>query len=181
MNAKDIAEATSDGEVTAEHKALSHLTLGHAAPGESKAKVLSGKLLESCVAARSSLSQLLAGNGNTADVDAALRSSLRPGAGVVGAQIGNLLEYVELYCLAAIRGAFRVRSREGYQGTLWFDGGQLVHAQVDGQMGEDAALQILSWTSGTLQPSSTPMPAYPSIDVPWESLILKAEAWHDAE
>jgi hypothetical protein len=142
------------------------------------------KLLESCAVLRSSLSHLLVGNANTeaiaAELSAALRSTRKDTpVGVVGAQVGNLLEYVEMYCLASMRGAFRVRASGGQQGTLWFDAGQLVHAQVESTIGEDAALKILSWHTGTLAPASTPFPTQPSIESTWQSLVLQAEAWDE--
>ena len=178
MNTKLAYDPSAEGEITSEHLASGELS--EWSGGE--------KLLESCAALRSSLSHLLVGNANTAQVDADLSAALRQGrsntpvggiamSGVVGAQVGNLLEYVEMYCLASTRGVFRVRAIDGQQGTLWFEGGQLVHANVDGETGEDAALKILSWGTGTLMPSGAPFPIHASIETPWQSLVLQAEAW----
>ncbi len=183
MNTKLAFDPAADGALPFEDSTSEHLTSGEFADwsgGE--------KLRESCVALRSSLSHLLVGNVNTAKVNDDLSAALRQGRrntplggiavdGVVGAQVGNLLEYVEMYCLASLRGVFRVRAIDGQQGTLWFEGGQLVHANVDGQTGEDAALKILSWGTGTLMPSTAPFPIHASIETPWQSLVLKAEAW----
>lgn len=169
MTAKTAFDAHGEGEIT------------EVRSNDDSVSAFSGgeKLLESCVALRSSLSHLLAGNSNTQSVEAELSANLkaRP-TSVVGAQVGNLIEYVELYCLASLRGAFNVRAA-GVRGTLWFDGGQLVHAQVGSVSGEDAALEILSWGTGTLTPSTAPFPVEPSIESPWQSLVLKAEAWRD--
>jgi hypothetical protein len=178
MNTKVAFDPAADGEITSEH-----LTSGELAEWSG-----SDKLRESCVALRSSLSHLLVGNANTAKANDELSAALRQGRSktpvggfavdsVVGAQVGNLLEYVEMYCLASLRGVFRVRAINGQQGTLWFEAGQLVHANVDGEVGEDAALKILAWGTGTLTPSSAPFPVHPSIETPWQSLVLRAEAW----
>ncbi|HTM46098.1 MAG TPA: DUF4388 domain-containing protein [Polyangiaceae bacterium] len=173
MNAKPLSE--QEGEITAVHPA-----------GEGEIFSGGAKLLEGCVAVRSSLSQLLAGNHNTTEMDRQLTATLRgerarrDSDGVVGAQVGNLSEYVELYCLASMHGAFRVRAADGRRGMLWFDAGQLVHAQVGNVVGETAAFEILAWGTGTLMSSSTPFPSDPSIDSPWESLVLRAEAWRDS-
>jgi hypothetical protein len=174
MNTKLAFDPAADGEITSEH-----LTSGELSEWSG-----SEKLRESCVALRSSLSHLLVGNANTAKANDELSAALRQGrkntpvlGGVVGGQVGNLLEYVEMYCLASLRGVFRVRSSDGQQGTLWFESGQLVHANVEGETGEDAALKILSWGTGTLTPSSAPFPIHASIETPWQSLVLKAEAW----
>lgn len=177
MNTKVAFDPAAD-DITSEH-----LTSGELAEWSG-----SDKLRESCVALRSSLSHLLVGNANTAKANDELSAALRQGRSktpvggfavdsVVGAQVGNLLEYVEMYCLASMRGVFRVRASDGKQGTLWFEGGQLVHANVDGEIGEDAALKILAWGTGTLSPSSAPFPIHPSIETPWQSLVLRAEAW----
>jgi hypothetical protein len=174
MNTKLAFDPAAEGEITSEH--LTPSELSEWSGGE--------KLRESCVALRSSLSHLLVGNANTTKANEDLSAALRQGrkntpvlGGVVGGQVGNLLELVEMYCLASTSGVFRVRAIDGQQGTLWFDAGQLVHAQVDGEAGEDAALKILSWGTGTLTPSDAPFPLHPSIATPWQTLVLKAEAW----
>jgi len=170
MNTKLAMDPETEGEITSEH-----LTSGELADWSGGVK-----LLESCAAIRSSLSNLLVGNANTEHVAAELSAALRqPRAAIVGAQVGNLLEYVEMYCLASVHGAFRVRARDEQSGTLWFDAGQLVHAQVGALTGESAALQILSWNIGTLAPTSAPFPTQPSIDATWQSLVLRAEAWDE--
>ena len=162
----DVFDPATQGEITSEH------LIAEWSGGD--------KLRESCAAVRSSLSHLLTGNSDAAQVEKQLTATLKGSSlGVVGAQVGNLIEYVELYCLASLRGAFHVRSLSGMRGTLWFEAGQLVHAQVGSLSGEDAALQILSWGTGTLTPSTSPFPTKPSIDSAWQSLVLKAEAWEE--
>jgi hypothetical protein len=89
-----------------------------------------------------------------------------------------LWDLVQMSCGSRARRAALVRSgvRSGY---LYFADGQLVHATVGDADGEQAALDILSWRTGTWQSCDVPWPARPSIQTPWQGLLLRAAQIED--
>src|SRR5688572_10492166 len=57
------------------------------------------------------------------------------------AQLGDL---IQINCLNRIRGAFRVSSGP-HRGHLFFEQGQLIHADFGAVTGLDAVVQMLGW------------------------------------
>jgi hypothetical protein len=90
----------------------------------------------------------------------------------------GLWDLVQLNCGSRARCVACVRSgmRSGY---LYFEDGQIVHATVGAAIGERAALDILSWPSGTFQSCDVPWPSRTSIDTPWQGLLLRAAQLQD--
>jgi hypothetical protein len=92
----------------------------------------------------------------------------------------GLADLVQLECLTSNRTSVVVRSA-GRQGQLFFDSGQLVHAVVGTRVGDPAALEILSWTSGTFACTEATWPSQPSVVQPWQQLLLSAAHRADEE
>lgn len=86
------------------------------------------------------------------------------------AQLGDL---IQINCINRIRGAFRVASSCG-DGHLFFDGGQLFHAECAGQVGLDAVVTMLGWRGGSIEPCSLPWPVASTIGTGADSLLLHA-------
>lgn len=86
------------------------------------------------------------------------------------AQLGDL---IQINCINRVRGAFRVSS-EGRQGHLFFDGGQLIHAEFGAVTGLDAVVQMLGWRSGSIEPCHAPWPSESTIDMGADALLLCA-------
>jgi len=86
------------------------------------------------------------------------------------AQLGDL---IQINCLNRVRGAFRVSS-EGRQGHLFFEGGQLIHADFGAVTGLDAVVQMLGWRGGAIEPCHAPWPPESSIDMGADALLLCA-------
>jgi CheY-like chemotaxis protein len=59
----------------------------------------------------------------------------------------DLLELVQLVALAAPTGALHLSAPEG-RGTMWLEGGMIVHAGVEGEQGASAFRRMMRWTSG---------------------------------
>jgi hypothetical protein len=87
-----------------------------------------------------------------------------------GAQLGDL---IQINCVNRIRGAFRVASN-GNEGHLFFDGGQLLHAECAGQVGLDAVVTMLGWRGGSIEPCSLAWPTESTIGMGADSLLLHA-------
>lgn len=83
----------------------------------------------------------------------------------------TMADLVQLECLRGLTRAVRVRAA-GESGVLYFDQGNLVHAETGQASGEEAALIILSWEEGTVEPSGKIWLKAPTIHVGWQGLLL---------
>jgi len=83
----------------------------------------------------------------------------------------TLPDFVQMECLAQSSRVFRITSghRIGY---LFFKKGQMIHALSGDHVGEAAALEILKWRDGTVEPCSVGWPDIPSIHSTWQNLLL---------
>lgn len=86
------------------------------------------------------------------------------------AQLGDL---IQINCLNRVRGAFQVSS-EGREGHLFFEGGQLIHADFGAVKGLDAVVQMLGWRGGAIEPCEAPWPTESTIDMGADALLLCA-------
>src|SRR5687767_13422598 len=103
-----------------------------------------------------------------APADATPEPSLGFSIRLPSAQLGDL---IQINCVNRIRGAFRVASTGG-DGHLFFDGGQLIHADCAGQVGLDAVVTMLGWRGGSIEPCSLPWPEESTIGMGADSLLL---------
>lgn len=76
-------------------------------------------------------------------------------------------------CLARSERAVEIRS-EGRRGLLFFRDGEVWHARTDRGVGDAAALELLGWASGTVEPSDEPHPPTRSVTLGWQNLLLSA-------
>jgi Domain of unknown function (DUF4388) len=92
----------------------------------------------------------------------------------------SLWDLVQMECLGRSRGVFQVTG-EGGVGYLYIAGGRVVHAVTRRLEGEAAALEILGWTNGSFQPCDRIWPPAPTIDTPYEKLMLLVATRQDEE
>lgn len=85
----------------------------------------------------------------------------------------SLADLVQLECLSGARAAIEVRSN-GRVGRLFFDHGDLVHATTPNGVGEEAALEILSWSTGSFDDADVPWTGRRTIVSPWQQLVMRA-------
>jgi len=83
----------------------------------------------------------------------------------------TLPDFVQMECLAHSNRVFRITSghRIGY---LFFNKGQMIHALSGDHVGEAAALEILKWRDGSVEPCSVGWPDAPTIHSTWQNLLL---------
>ena len=84
----------------------------------------------------------------------------------------GLWDLVQMECLARTRVVVLVTG-EGGMGYLYFDRGHIIHAVTADRIGEEAALEILTWTNGSFQPCERPWPEVGTIATSHEALILQ--------
>jgi len=89
-----------------------------------------------------------------------------------------LADLVQLECAARSNRAFRVRSGNSV-GYLYFANGQVIHAATENAVGEQAAVELLSWSDGAFEASALPMPQAPTIKRSWQHLLLMAAQAQD--
>ncbi len=109
------------------------------------------------------------GSGPTSDVGVGFQAQIK------GASLGDL---VQMECLAGAHRAVRVTSGT-HVGYLYFRGGAVVHAVARSQVGELAALDILSWSEGSFEPADREWPAKETVTCGWQSLLLRAAQARD--
>lgn len=85
----------------------------------------------------------------------------------------QLADLIQINCVNRVRGAFRVSSK-GREGLLFFDAGQLVHAEVGAVLGLDAVVQMLDWRGGCIEPCGADWPRVSTIDMGADALLLCA-------
>jgi hypothetical protein len=90
----------------------------------------------------------------------------------------NLTDMIQMECLAMSTRAVRVES-EAHIGRIFFAGGQLVHAEVNGMVGEEAFFEILSWPKGLFRIEDGARASDETITKNWESLLMEAAHRHD--
>jgi len=90
----------------------------------------------------------------------------------------TLPDFVQMECLAQSSRVFRITSghRIGY---LFFKQGQIIHALAGDDMGEAAALEILKWRDGSVEPCNVGWPDAPTIQSTWQNLLLLAAQARD--
>src|SRR5262245_17027627 len=70
----------------------------------------------------------------------------------------QLADLIQINCLNRVRGVFRVCSGLE-QGYLYFDSGQLVHADFGNAVGLDAVVMMLGLRGGSVEPCERAWPA----------------------
>jgi hypothetical protein len=92
----------------------------------------------------------------------------------------NLTDVIQMECLGMSSRGVRVESA-GNVGRLYFHGGQLVHAEVNGAVGEEAFFEILSWPRGAFRIEDSARAKQQTINRNWESLLMEAAHRHDEQ
>lgn len=90
----------------------------------------------------------------------------------------SLADLVQMECLSGRERVLRVSSGSEV-GYLYFRSGQIVHAVSRRGIGEGAALEILRWNDGSIEPCSAGWPDRDSITSNWQNLLLIAAQHRD--
>jgi hypothetical protein len=86
----------------------------------------------------------------------------------------SLWDLVQFECLRRRpERALRVNS-QGQVGFMYFRDGNVVHASTLKATGEPAIREMLSWTTGSVEPWPARWPERETISAPWQSLLLGA-------
>jgi Domain of unknown function (DUF4388) len=88
-------------------------------------------------------------------------------------QSKSLMDIIQMECLSLSSTVLRI-TRGQLVGKIWIVGGELIHAEADGAVGEAAFLRILEWKSGTFENLPAELEHARTIDKPVNALLLEA-------
>lgn len=83
-----------------------------------------------------------------------------------------LPDLVQIYTLSMATGALSIR-RGGEVGTIWFERGEIVHAECGSLAGEEAVYELLAWRSGAFSLKSGAQTGLRTIHSKWQTLLLE--------
>ncbi|MFO8035129.1 MAG: DUF4388 domain-containing protein [Anaerolineales bacterium] len=104
----------------------------------------------------------------------------------------SLASIIQMNCEERIVGALHLR-QQGKVGRIFFDGGQVVHAETGNLFGEEAVYQLLEWDQGMFSLEMGATPPRRTINAEWSGLILEgmrridedqvmvADIWQDTD
>lgn len=90
----------------------------------------------------------------------------------------QLTDVIQLNCLCRITAALRV-DKGDQQGVIYFNDGDIVHAECEGQVGKEALFTILSWHEGKFDHQRGVMPVQQTISQNWEHLLVEGMRKND--
>ncbi|MCK6682379.1 MAG: response regulator [Thermoanaerobaculia bacterium] len=83
-----------------------------------------------------------------------------------------LPDLVQIYALSASSGALRI-DRGGETGAIWFDRGQVVHAEKGELLGEEAFYSLIGWQGGRFWLEKGAVPPGRTITDAWQTLLIE--------
>lgn len=83
-----------------------------------------------------------------------------------------LPDLIQIYTVSLADGALAIRSG-GRRGTIWFEHGEIVHAECGDVTGEEAVYQLLRWQNGQFSLDPEGRAAVRSITVPWQNVLME--------
>jgi hypothetical protein len=84
----------------------------------------------------------------------------------------DIADLVQLHCQAGTRARLTVENNEEVI-ALYFDDGQVIHAEGKGLEGEEAVYELLTWETGEFEVEQGVSPESTSIAVPWSGLLME--------
>ena len=85
----------------------------------------------------------------------------------------QLSDIIQLHCLGRLTSALSVECEDG-KGTIFFQEGNIIHAETRKLEGEHAFYHILSWQGGEFQVLRNHVPSRETITKNWQSLLLES-------
>ena len=94
-------------------------------------------------------------------------------AGFRGVQSKSLMDIIQMECLSLSSTVLRI-TYGALSGKIWIVGGELIHAEAEGAVGETAFRRILGWKSGTFENLPAELEHERTINKPVNALLLEA-------
>jgi len=84
----------------------------------------------------------------------------------------SIADLIQLNCQSGARALLTVQ-RDNDELVLYFDAGEVVHAQWGDAQGEEAVYELLTWSHGTFEAEQGVASPAHTIDIPWSALIME--------
>jgi hypothetical protein len=82
------------------------------------------------------------------------------------------MDVVQIKCLAGASTALDFIRRKGPGGRVWFEKGEIVHAETGLLTGEAALTEMMCWPGGSIVEVDVPPAKTQTINVPWSHLLM---------
>jgi CheY-like chemotaxis protein len=92
--------------------------------------------------------------------------------GFRGVQSKSLMDIIQMECLSLSSTVLRI-THGALTGKIWIVGGELIHAEAEGAVGEAAFQRILEWRSGTFENLPPELEHERTINKPVNALLLE--------
>lgn len=92
----------------------------------------------------------------------------------------SLASHISINC-NEMRQAYLRIEHQGQEGSIYFSNGDIVHAQVGSQVGDEAVYKLLTWEDGDFELEMDVEPPARSITDKWSSLLLEGMRRIDEE
>jgi len=90
----------------------------------------------------------------------------------------QLTDIIQMNCLGRLTTALII-TREGEKGVIYFNEGEVVHAECGEARGTEAFYRIMGWEEGDFISNMGVSPTVQSIDQSWEHLLVEAVRRND--
>lgn len=87
-------------------------------------------------------------------------------------QLMSLASIIQINCEERNRAQLTI-NHLGKAGIIFFEEGEIIHAETEGLVGEDAIYSLLTWEEGSFQVKMGAEPRSRTIDRPWSGLLLE--------
>ena len=84
----------------------------------------------------------------------------------------SLASIIQVNCEERNRAQLRLRHK-GQEGKIFFDQGRVVHAEINGVMGDEAIYRMLEWGQGSFNLEMGLAPPLRTVDAGWSELVLE--------
>ena len=84
----------------------------------------------------------------------------------------SLASIVQINCEERNQSQLRL-NYQGRSGVIYFNDGEMVHAETSEKTGEEAVYELLSWEDGAFQLKIGAQPGLRTINIPWSGVILE--------
>lgn len=86
----------------------------------------------------------------------------------------SIADLIQLNCQSGAQARLTAqRSSDGAELAVYFDGGEIVHAQMGAMQGEEVVYELLLWQSGTFEVEQGIAAPARTITMPWSALIME--------
>lgn len=91
----------------------------------------------------------------------------------------STLDIIQIKCLGRSTVSLDFIGRQGRHGRIYFERGEIIHAETDTQQGEEAFNEIISWRDGQVTELADSKKPEQTIRGPWQTLLMHAVHWAD--